>query len=131
MENAELKVWGLRETVLRNKTTEVDLLHLKKDTFCSIHSHEFKWNKFFVISGSVMIETDYDKVILESGHSLVVPPKLKHRFVSYIDSIVLETAWVDEGMLDSNDINRIKLGGRIVKDKFLPLDEQEFNDWEE
>jgi len=117
------KVWGTRKRILLTDTTEIDLLTLKKDCFCSSHNHDKKINKFVVLSGKIRIESEFGKVILEKGQEFEVRPPLVHRFYALEDSSMIELAYVESGKIDPNDINRISQGGRIVEGKEMTLDE--------
>ena len=117
------KVWGTRKRILLTDTTEIDLLTLKKECFCSTHNHEYKINKFVVVSGKIRIESEYGEIELNPGDEFEVRPPLVHRFYALEDSIMIELAYVEEGIIDPNDINRISQGGRIVKGKEMTLDE--------
>ncbi len=117
------KVWGQRRRILLTDTIEADLLYLTKDCFCSTHNHKNKINKFIVISGKIRIDTEYGKALLFAKQSWVVEPPLVHRFYALENSVMIELAYVNDGKIDSNDINRISQGGRIVKGKEMTLDE--------
>ena len=117
------KVWGTRRRILLTDTVEIDLLHLKKNTFCSSHSHKNKINLFTVIKGKVKIETEYGRIILRKNESFEVRPPLKHRFIALTNSIMVESAFVNKGKINPNDIKREKLGGKIIKRKYLSIPE--------
>jgi mannose-6-phosphate isomerase-like protein (cupin superfamily) len=117
------KIWGTRNRLLLDDKNEIDLLYVNKDTFCSLHSHETKINRFYVIEGSIRIETEYGRKILVKGESFVVRPSLKHRFVILEDSIILEMAYVEEGRISPSDIIREKSGGRIIDGKEFTIEE--------
>lgn len=117
------KIWGERLRLKLDDKNEIDLLYLKKDTFCSTHTHKEKINRFYVISGSVRIDTEFGKIILKKNESWVVRPILKHRFVALVESTMLEFAYVEEGKIDPNDINRESKGGRIINDEYLTIDD--------
>ena len=122
MENIH-KIWGDRKRIHLDDKNEVDLLYLKKDTFCSTHTHKYKNNKFLLISGNVVIETEYGKGNLKSGNAWHVPAPDKHRFVVLEDSVMIEIAYVDEGQIDPEDINRESLGGKIINGVELTIDD--------
>ncbi len=113
MENIH-KIWGERRRILLDNKNEVDLLYLKKDTFCSTHTHKTKNNKFIVISGIVRIESDFGNVLLHANDTWTVIAPRKHRFVALEDSVMIEIAFVKDGDIDSNDIDRESLGGKII-----------------
>ena len=117
------KIWGLRKRILLTETSEIDLLHIKKDSFCSTHTHRQKINKFTVLDGAVRIDSEYGSVVLYPGSSFEVRPPLKHRFFALADSIMIESAYVEHGSIDANDIEREKQGGRMIKGKEMTLDE--------
>jgi len=116
------KVWGLRKRILLTDTCEIDLLHVFDDSFCSTHSHKKKINKFRVITGKVIIETEYGHTTLNPGEEFEVRPPLKHRFFAVEHSDMIELAYVEEGKIDANDINRESQGGRVIDGKEMTLD---------
>jgi len=119
------KIWGIRDRIYSNDQCTVDILYLQKDTFCSVHHHKYKTNQFHVVEGIVHIETDYGKVVL--GRKETSPPVLPptvHRFKAMSDSIVIETAFVNEGKIDpEGDIFRIKQGGKVFNGKDVTEEE--------
>lgn len=120
--NSIFKIWGERHRIHLDKQHETDLLYLKKDTFCSLHSHVKKINKFIIVEGSVKIQTEYGSKILKKNESWIVEPPLKHRFVALEESVMIEMAFVTEGIVDQNDIERISLGGKIIDGEEYPID---------
>ncbi len=117
------KVWGERRRILLTDITEIDLLYLKPHTFCSTHTHKHKINKFVVVSGEVHVETEYGDKCLKPTQSFEVYPGIRHRFVTHIDSVMVELAYVKEGKIDPDDIDRISQGGRFVKGKEMTHNE--------
>lgn len=123
MENIN-KIWGIRSRILLDSYNEIDLLQLKKNTFCSKHTHKDKINLFILVSGKVKIETELGNIILMPNDEWTVYPPVKHRFVALEDSVMLELAFVREGkIIDENDINRESLGGKIIDGKELTIDD--------
>ena len=122
MENIN-KIWGERRRIHLDDKNEIDLLYLKKDTFCSTHFHSEKINKFYVVSGCVRIETEFGSCVLTANHSWVARPPLKHRFCAEVDSVMIEMASVEKGKIDPEDINRESQGGKIINGKETTLDE--------
>lgn len=108
------KIWGTRKRILLDDKNEVDLLYLKKDTFCSTHIHQNKNNKFIVISGAVRIESDFGNALLHANDTWTILAPRKHRFVAIEDSVMIEIAYVKEGDIDPEDIERESLGGKII-----------------
>ena len=123
MSNGNLhKIWGTRRRLLLTDQTEIDLLYVKKDTFCSVHSHLAKTNKFVVVSGKVRIETEFGVQTLKKNQSFEVKPPIVHRFFAVEDSIMIELAFVEEGFIQPKDIKRKKQGGRVVNGKEMTED---------
>ena len=116
------KVWGLRKRILLTDKCEIDLLHIFDNSFCSTHSHKKKINKFVLLSGKVRIESEYGYTTLNPGDEFEVRPSLKHRFFAVEHSDMIELAYVEDGKIDPNDIDRESQGGRIVKGKEMTLD---------
>jgi mannose-6-phosphate isomerase-like protein (cupin superfamily) len=119
------KVWGTRQRILINSLVEIDLLNIKKDGFCSEHHHINKINKFVVVSGAFEIKTPFGTKILYEGEDFTIEPPMIHRFKALTDSIVIEMAYVKEGIIDPNDIIRRKQGGRTINGTDFTLDEIE------
>ena len=108
------KIWGERRRILLTETSEIDLLYLNKDSFCSTHKHSDKINRFVVVSGTVKIETEFGNKILQQDDSFEVSNYVLHRFVALEDSVMIELAYVKHGTIDEEDILREKQGGRII-----------------
>lgn len=119
------KVWGERRRMLLTDKTEIDLLYLKANSFCSTHKHRDKINKFVIVSGKVRIDTSFGKQILQPKESFTVEPPLVHRFFALEDSIMVELAYVKDGTINPTDIERLGQGGRVVKGEELTADEME------
>jgi mannose-6-phosphate isomerase-like protein (cupin superfamily) len=117
------KVWGERRRLLLTDQTEIDLLYLKQNSFCSTHKHKNKINKFVVIEGSLIIETEFGKKLILAKESFTVNSPLIHRFFAREESIVVELAYVKEGKIDPEDIERFSQGGRVIDGLELTEDE--------
>ena len=124
MDNSNIfKIWGIRRRILLTDTSEIDLLNVHKDCFCSTHYHKDKINKFILISGEIRIESEYGYITLREGEEFEVRPTLKHRFIATEDSVMIEIAYTENCSIDANDIVRLSQGGRIVDDKEMTLDQ--------
>lgn len=123
------KVWGLRQRLLTTKQCEIDLLQLEEDSACSIHSHEHKINRFVLIEGSITIKSDLGATELQLNTPFDVEPNCMHQFIINEDSVMVELAFVKDGEIDANDIERIKQGGKFCDGMFLTLDELKENNW--
>lgn len=123
------KVWGQRRRIHLDALNEIDLLYVKKDTFCSTHRHKYKKNKFIVVSGKIKIEEDFGHVILKKNDTWEVPPPFKHRFLALEDSVMIEIAtintmqWNTSGAIDPYDIERESQGGKIINGKEMTENE--------
>lgn len=117
------KVWGERRRLLLTTTTEIDLVYLKEDSFCSTHKHLNKINRFYLLSGKVQIETEFGTKILRADESWEVRPPCVHRFKALMPSVMIELAYVEKGNIDPLDISRYKQGGRIIEGVELTEDE--------
>lgn len=105
------KIWGERRRILLNDLVEIDHLIIKKDHCCSVHSHDHKSNRFYVISGKLKIKTEYGEVILTQNKVFDVHPPITHQFIALEDTVMVECAYLK---IDPSDINREKLGGKMV-----------------
>jgi len=117
------KIWGTRRRIQLDSHNEIDLLHIKKNYFCSTHTHDKKINKFIVVEGAVRIETEYGSQVLRKNDSWVVEPPLKHRFIALTDSTMIEIAYTKDTVIDPDDINRESIGGCVYLGKEYTLDQ--------
>ena len=122
MLNREFKVWGIRNRIFESEMCEIDLLSLLPHSFCSVHSHQFKINKFIVLEGELIIRTDFGDAILKKGQQITVEPPNVHQFKTGLRTKIIEIAYVKEAKIDPNDIIRQKQGGRIIDGKEYSLD---------
>ena len=110
------KVWGWTKPLYFGNNTELHEVMIRKDGYCSRHSHTHKANQFYVFTGKlkVIIWKDYgtdtleDVTILGPGESCVVPPGDEHRFIALEDTHALEIYYVQ---LSASDIVRKDHGG--------------------
>jgi len=118
MEGKSYKVWGVKHRIYEDRHCEIDILYIKKDTFCSIHKHLKKHNQFHVLSGILELETDYVTTVFGRRESSPdVKPGTMHRFRAKEDAVVVEVASVASGYIDPKDIDRLMQGGRVVNGK--------------
>ncbi len=102
------KKWGSTQLLFAYNSVECHRIKVKKGGYCSTHSHEHKWNRFVVISGSLIIRSfinsdDPDVTILQPGQVTDVPPGIPHRFEANENCEALEFYWV---VLEPLDIDR-------------------------
>ena len=95
------KVWGTTELVERNGVLEFHRIVTKAGGVGSKHLHEYKWNGFFVESGSLLIrvwQKDYDlcdETVLKAGDYTKVKPGLLHQFECLEDAVAYELYWAE------------------------------------
>ena len=110
------KIWGQTELIHANGVLEFHRIEYKKDVACSKHTHEFKWNGFFVESGKMMVkvwQNDYDLIdttILNAGDFMRVKPGVFHQFIGMEDGVAFELYWAE---FDHNDIKRESVGQHV------------------
>jgi len=123
------KVWGNCHKISRLDNTEIDLLYLEKNSACSVHHHKEKINRFILISGRVTINSDLGAYTLQLNEPFDVDPNIKHQFVAFEDSVMIEIAYVKDGKIDNKDIVRDVQGGKFIDGEFKTLDELRDNNW--
>ena len=108
------KVWGTTKLIEANGALEFHRIEMDRGGVCSKHLHEFKWNGFYVESGTMLVrvwQKDYDLVdetILNAGDytkgkTLVV----YHQFECISDGVAYELYWAE---FNHNDIKRESVG---------------------
>jgi len=110
------KVWGWTKPLHVSESSEIHEVKIRKDGFCSRHSHKHKVNQFYVFAGKlkIIIWKDYgssvleDTTILGPGESCIVPAGEDHRFEALEDTHALEIYYVK---LNTADILRVDHGG--------------------
>lgn len=112
------KVWGSTRELIHTEHYSKYELQLKNSTFCSLHYHLSRANKFHVIAGKVEIIEMYGpkivKTMLCPGDSHNVHSLVPHLFLVHIDGFMVEEYYPDRGgVVDKNDIVRIYEGGTI------------------
>lgn len=88
------KCWGKNIEIFKNDSVSANLLHLVKGGVCSWHFHKHKNNTFYVVSGKVLIKTEYNETILEPEQSILINAPVKHLFEALEDSKMIEIMWV-------------------------------------
>lgn len=84
--NQSHKVWGTTTPLIRSPMFEMHRLAITPFMACSIHTHQFKHNAFFVNFGTLYVDVwgpDNGPVShhkLEAGAHFTVAPGVKHRF---------------------------------------------------
>ncbi|MCK4650753.1 cupin domain-containing protein [Candidatus Babeliales bacterium] len=107
------KVWGHEEWIVNNPKYCGKKLVLKKGYRCSIHKHDIKDETFYILSGKVLIETEFEgkkeMKLMTPGDVLHIKVGMWHRFTGIEDSQIIEfsTSHMDE------DSIRKELSGKI------------------
>lgn len=111
------KTWGLKYNIFQNDLCETSILYLEPNRTCSFHTHQTKWNQFFVIEGELGIETEWktDKetergiTTINKHEIFTTAPNEPHRFLTFNKpAIIQEIMYVK---YDPNDIQRRTIGG--------------------
>ena len=109
----EGKVWGATENIFSNSSFEFHRISFKKDSECSKHKHQYKWNGFFVEQGTLLIrvwKNSYDLVdqtVLKAGDFTKVKPGEYHQFKGLDDGVAFELYWAE---FNHDDIERESIG---------------------
>ena len=69
------KVWGHEEWIVNNSSYCGKKLVLKKGGRCSMHKHEIKDETFYISSGKVLLETEFNGI---RETRLMTPGDIKH-----------------------------------------------------
>lgn len=111
------KVWGSTSELFNKNNVAIHRIEINKNTRCSKHKHEHKYNIFFVESGKILIKEwkkEYDltdETTLSAGQMCQIAPGNYHEFHGLEDSIVYEIYYVE---LNSYDIFRENTGSTII-----------------
>lgn len=109
------KIWGETEEIIRNSSLEFHRIKGYAGMQCSKHKHAYKWNAFYVVSGTLLIrvwKNDYDLVdetILNSGEWCEVKPGDYHQFEVIHDCEAFELYYAN---FQHDDIVRETVGGQ-------------------
>lgn len=110
------KIWGYTQELLNKNNVSIHRLVINKNTKCSKHKHEHKYNLFYVESGQILIrewKNEYDLIdetVLNAGEICSIKPGNYHEFQGLLDSIVYEIYYVE---LNGEDIIRENTGSVI------------------
>lgn len=117
------KFWGHTQCIFIGPISETHYLHINSGGYCSEHRHLHKWNRFFIIKGSLKIiiyrDGGKDETILGPGQFTDVPPGDFHKFEALEDCECLEIYWIDQ--LETDDIERRTIGGMTEIEQAMKL----------
>ena len=94
LDNYVDKVWGHEEWIANNDKYCGKKLVLRKGFSCSMHHHKIKDETFYLESGKVLLEMEYDgeksKRLLTPGDVQHIKIGMWHRFIGLEDSEIFE-----------------------------------------
>ena len=109
-----LKTWGQKWAVFQNDLCEVSILYLQPNQRCSWHTHQTKFNQFFVIEGQINIKHEWGIAHVGKGQIFTTRPGEWHEFQTMdTPAVIQEIMYVK---YDPEDIQREKLGGALLKE---------------
>lgn len=116
------KVWGRTRCVIETPFYSRHELEIIAGTYCSLHYHQYRANRFIVSDGHVQIIEMYGPKIVKTNlfrdNVYDVPSLVPHMFVVYKSGAMVEEYYVDRhGQVKADDINRFFEGG------ILPVEE--------
>ncbi|MFA5075003.1 MAG: cupin domain-containing protein [Candidatus Babeliales bacterium] len=88
------KVWGHEEWIVNNQKYCGKKLVLKQGYRCSMHKHDIKDETFYILSGKVLMETEFngksETFVMLAGDIKHIEIGMWHRFTGLIDSEIIE-----------------------------------------
>jgi hypothetical protein len=123
----EKKVWGEVIHVFNSMLVGVSVLRVKAGSRCSRHLHEWRANRFCIVSGKIEVwewhsvnhvvgtpNIPLTKVVLDANgpeRTVMVSAGTPHMFKVIEDGMVVEIYTPDGGMVSIDDIVRFDEGG--------------------
>lgn len=95
--------WGGYSTIKQTQHYWVKKLFVNKNSRLSLQCHQFRDEVWVVASGSVLAEIGNKTYKVNSGESVFIPRKIKHRLTGLTNACVLEMAF---GSVMESDIMR-------------------------
>ena len=115
LDNFVKKVWGHEEWIVNNPKYCGKKLVLKQGFRCSMHKHNIKDETFYLLSGKILLESEFDgqktKILMTSGDVFHVKIGMWHRFTGLVDSEIMEfsTFHMDEDSIRREDSGAVDL----------------------
>lgn len=111
------KIWGHEEWIVNNTKYCGKKLVLKKGYRCSMHKHDIKDETFYIMSGNVLMETEYNgeklKRLMTSGDVIHIKTGMWHRFTGLSNSEMMEFSTFH---MDEDSIRRESSGSIDLKE---------------
>ena len=108
------KSWGHEEWIVNNSKYCGKKLVVRKGFRCSMHQHKVKDETFYVLSGEILLETEYKEYkenrIMTLGDVAHIKTGMWHRFTSLQD--VSEIIEFSTFHMDSDSYRR-EIGGKV------------------
>jgi len=126
MDKPQPKVWGYTKELIGTPYYSKHKLEVVGGSYCSLHYHLHRANKFIVESGRVIIIEMFGpkiiKTVLGPDNSYVVPSLVVHMFAVLESGTLYEEYYGDRGGTVANDdIIRIVEGGMLPHDEIYKL----------
>ncbi len=109
------KEWGHEEWIVNNDKYCGKKLVFKEGYHFSMHCHKVKDETFYVLSGKLYLETEYNGVkeshLLQSGDIVHIKPNMQHRLTALADAEIIEfsTHHMDEDSYRTSPSGKIDL----------------------
>ncbi len=109
------KVWGHEEWIVNNSKYCGKKLVLKKGCRCSIHKHNIKEESFYILLGTVLMETEFEDKkesrLMTPGDVAHIKVGMWHRFTGIEDSQIMEfsTFHMDEDSVRKEPSGKVDL----------------------
>lgn len=88
------KVWGHEEWIVNNSKYCGKKLVLKQGYSCSMHKHLIKDETFYILSGKILLETEYEGIkeskLMTPGDVKHIKIGMWHRFIGVQDAEIIE-----------------------------------------
>lgn len=118
------KIWGRTKEISSSKSYSCHELEVNAGSYCSMHYHRFRSNKFLVHTGQIQVIEFYGPHVkitsLLPNETLTVPALVVHLFAVVASGALREEYFSEGGDVDANDIIRIIEGGLYENIDKLP-----------
>lgn len=120
------KCWGKTRDIYYNEYVLKQELILKENTYCSVHYHADRVNRFILKAGEVRVllflDNDVKSIELSIDEPFVIGPNIIHSFVVISDGVMEEEYYNERGdKISKDDIVRLCEGGDFCGQSFDDL----------